>query len=109
MLYPAIRAPPAEGGRSPASIFIVVLLPAPFGPRKPKSSPGPARSVRLSTAVNAPYRFVRSHVSIIATLLIADESITIHTTRIPKLLRHFRSRQIECRYQVTLVIRCDHD
>src|SRR5690606_20921761 len=41
---------PAVGYRSPVSIFRVVVLPAPFGPRKPTISPGPTRNVMSRTA-----------------------------------------------------------
>ena len=34
-LTPFIRASPFVGEMSPVNIFIVVVLPAPFGPRKP--------------------------------------------------------------------------
>src|ERR1700722_20408811 len=45
---------PEVGASSPVSILMVVDLPAPFGPRKPKNCPGStARSMR-STAVNPP-------------------------------------------------------
>src|SRR5690349_1641216 len=37
---------------------IVVDLPAPFGPRKPVTTPGRTVNVRWSTAVLSPYRFV---------------------------------------------------
>ena len=36
---PAMRALPASGSRKPVSIFMVVDLPAPLGPRKPSTSP----------------------------------------------------------------------
>ena len=38
--WPAIVALPEVGRTSPQSIRIVVDLPAPFAPRKPKISPG---------------------------------------------------------------------
>src|ERR1700679_3723127 len=43
---------------------IVVVLPAPFGPRKPVTLPGSMPNVRLSTAILSPYRFVRPRTSI---------------------------------------------
>ncbi len=46
------------------SILTVVVLPAPFGPRKPKTSPSLTFKVRLSTAVRTPNFFVRLSVSI---------------------------------------------
>src|SRR6185437_11311112 len=43
---------------------IVVVLPAPFGPRKPVTLPDSIPNVRLSTAVLGPYRLVRPRTSI---------------------------------------------
>ena len=40
------------------SILIVVVFPAPFGPRKPKISPSRTRKETASTAVNVPKHFV---------------------------------------------------
>jgi hypothetical protein len=45
---------PSEGWRIPAIIRMVVVFPAPLGPRKPKSSPRDTSSVTSSTAVNEP-------------------------------------------------------
>ena len=46
---------------------IVVDLPEPFGPRKPVTTPGRTSNVRLSTAVDAPYRLVSECAVIITT------------------------------------------
>ena len=43
---PSIVASPEVGRRSPVSILMVVLLPAPFGPRKPKNRPRATRKER---------------------------------------------------------------
>src|SRR3954471_23627789 len=48
------------------SILIVVLLPAPFGPRKPKISPGCTEKLRWSTAVKPSNCLTRSRTSIAA-------------------------------------------
>src|SRR5580700_3308210 len=48
---------------------IVVVLPAPFGPRKPVTLPGSMPNVSPSTAVLSPYRFVRPRTSIIKVIL----------------------------------------
>src|SRR5262249_28946098 len=48
---PSTTASPEVGRRRPVSILIVVLLPAPFGPRKPKNRPRATRKERWSTAV----------------------------------------------------------
>src|SRR5665647_2788140 len=55
---PPICTVPDVGLRIPAIIRKVVVLPAPFGPRKPNSSPfGTVRSI-ASTALKEPYRLV---------------------------------------------------
>ncbi len=43
---------------------MVVLLPAPFGPMKPKISPLPMVKLRSSTAMKSPYRLVKLTTSI---------------------------------------------
>src|SRR5881409_1834822 len=43
-------ARPPVGRVSPSSSFTTVVLPAPFGPRKPKTSPAPTRIDRSATA-----------------------------------------------------------
>ncbi len=57
--WPHTRTEPAVGDRKPVIIFIVVDLPAPFGPRKPSTCPASTLNEMSSTAVKAPYRFVR--------------------------------------------------
>ena len=54
-----MRAVPAVGIMKPASMRIVVDLPAPFGPRNPSTSPRATLKVTLSTAVKLPNRLVR--------------------------------------------------
>ena len=51
---------PAVGASSPASMRIVVDLPEPFGPRKPKMPPRGMSKLTLSTAVKSPNRRVTS-------------------------------------------------
>ena len=51
-------AVPSLACNSPVSIFIVVVLPQPFEPRKPKISPLGMRKLTLSTAVKSPNRIV---------------------------------------------------
>src|SRR5215208_5266143 len=66
---PSTSTRPALGSERPAMMRIVVVLPAPFGPRKPKISPCSAVSDRRSTAVKSPYFFVRSSITIIGVRL----------------------------------------
>src|SRR6185312_1654939 len=56
---------PAVGVRKPVTIFMVVDLPAPFGPRKPNTSPFPTLRSIPATAATAPNRLVRPSISII--------------------------------------------
>src|ERR1035438_5741500 len=63
MEKPATRASPDVGGNSVVSILIVVVLPAPLEPSKPKTSPALTERVRASTAVNEPNRRVRALIS----------------------------------------------
>ena len=57
--WPATRALPAVGRASVQRMLMVVDLPAPFGPRKPKVSPGSTRKSTPRTASTSPYRFSR--------------------------------------------------
>ena len=54
MSKPAIVAVPALGGSSVVSILIAVVLPAPFGPSSPNTSPLSTWISSPSTAVSAP-------------------------------------------------------
>src|SRR5215831_9634674 len=61
---PPTIAVPDVGFNSPHSILIVVDLPAPLLPRKPKISPRATSNVTLSTATKSPNRLVRPRTSI---------------------------------------------
>ena len=53
-LIPQICTLPLVAGISPANMRIVVLFPAPLGPRNPTTSPLPIRKDTLSMAFTAP-------------------------------------------------------
>ena len=53
------------GRAIPSSILIVVDFPAPFGPRKPNTSPGGTARSRSRTAHDGPYRLPRPRVRIL--------------------------------------------
>src|SRR5256885_10614829 len=53
---PATRALPAVGGRRVQRMRTVVVLPAPFGPRKPKISPGAMNRSIPRTASTPPLK-----------------------------------------------------
>src|SRR5688500_17626626 len=61
---PSIVTSPAVGRSRPVSILMVVLLPAPLGPRKPKKRPRATLKVRSSTAVFSRNTFVRPRTTI---------------------------------------------
>ena len=54
---PATVAEPAVGSMSVPSVRTVVVLPAPFGPRKPKTSPRPTSNETSSKATAVAERF----------------------------------------------------
>lgn len=51
---PSTVAVPDDGGTSPSSIAIVVVLPAPFGPMKPAMTPVGTSMVSESTPTRRP-------------------------------------------------------
>src|SRR3990172_12333931 len=55
-----MRIEPAVGLRTPAIMPMVVVFPAPFGPRSPKISPGESRKLRERTASRSRNRFESS-------------------------------------------------
>src|SRR5215472_10212191 len=69
---PATLAVPSVGGRKQVRIRIVVVFPAPLGPRKPTICPLSTSNEMLSTATVRAYRLVRPSTLII--LSCPDES-----------------------------------
>lgn len=65
MSKPFTLGMPDVGLKIVQSIEIVVVLPAPFGPSKPKTSPFSTVILSLSTAVRLLNRLVRSIVSMV--------------------------------------------
>src|ERR1700722_1940541 len=65
---PRIWMEPEVGARRPVSILMVVDLPAPLGPRKPKNWPGATVRLTSSTAVKSPKRRVRPVVMTAGTI-----------------------------------------
>src|SRR5690349_16290641 len=60
-----MRSVPPLGGDTQATIRIVELLPAPFGPRKPNASPLRTATSIPATATDSPNAFVRRRAEII--------------------------------------------
>ena len=77
------RAPtacPPVGRCSARSIRIVVVFPAPFGPRKPNTCPRSTRRSRSITARVAPYVFVRRRASTAAVSIAALPGVSCLAT-----------------------------
>src|SRR5512145_3054415 len=72
-----MAAPPEVGAVRPTMTRSVVDLPAPLGPRKPVTRPGPATKEMSSTAVNSPYFLVRDSTVIMSGSL-APEGRAAH-------------------------------
>src|ERR1035437_3476726 len=68
---PATVPVPPVGAKIPVSMRIVVDLPAPFGPRKPKISPFPTSKLTRFTAMKLPKRFSRFFTTTAFSLLLA--------------------------------------
>src|SRR5437879_1896575 len=83
-LNPATVASPSVMSARPVSNLIIVVLPAPFGPRRPKTVPEATFRVTWSTAVSFPYTFVRFSVTIAL-------SVMVHPVSLRKNPQHFLS------------------
>src|ERR671911_361829 len=89
---PAIRIRPLLGMMIPARLRIVVVLPAPFGPTSPSTSPGPIRKDSPWTAGKSPYSFCSPSTSITGLPGVGAETFPIvgslrwakHITRCPE-------------------------
>ena len=77
---PNTRTTPEVGRMKSSRVRIVVVLPAPFGPRKPKASPRATSNVRSWTPRAVPYRFVSCRTSMTAVGL-RHLRANLHQTR----------------------------
>src|SRR5947209_16235665 len=59
MLWPSNSTSPPSAGYRPEITLMHVVLPDPFGPTRPSTSPGAIDSVRPSSARNPPKRLTR--------------------------------------------------
>src|SRR5215471_12118101 len=69
------RISPDVGVVSPSRSWIVVVFPAPLGPRRPKISPGATENERSSTACTSPKDLQRRRISIAGEVTGADCTI----------------------------------
>jgi hypothetical protein len=65
---------PPVGVRYPVIIFMVVDLPAPFGPRKPRTSPRATENDTFSTARIDPKLLLRLRIEIISDIALPPPS-----------------------------------
>src|SRR5579864_868908 len=72
---PNTSASPESGGRSVTRILIVVVLPAPLGPRRPKISPDVMAKLTLSTATTS---LNRREISLARTADVGAASVTCY-------------------------------
>src|SRR6516162_8735595 len=96
---PHTIAVPLVGARKPVIIFIVVDLPAPFGPRKPSTSPRGTVKEMSSTAFSGPKCLTRCRISSIAlsSLQIAETLYQHDGSFVPF------CRRLRCRAQLPRV------
>src|SRR5437588_5883951 len=73
--WPATVAEPEVGLTSVHSMLIVVVLPAPLGPRKPNTSPGATSNSTPRTAWMSPNRLWRSRTAIAVPLPVGRPSV----------------------------------
>src|ERR1700749_3303399 len=90
MGLPKSRACPLDGKISPISIFKVVVLPAPLGPRKPKISF--FSTVKLTSATAR--TFLRKKPSANVFARCSASTTLIGALRTPKSVRHCRSQNL---------------
>ena len=68
MSWPPMRMEPDVGAWMPTMHLSVLVLPAPFGPMRPITSPPGAENEKSSTALSGPYIFVRRSTTIMGTV-----------------------------------------
>src|SRR5436190_5789461 len=84
---PKRNAAPLVGLTKPSSTFIVVVLPAPLGPRKPNTSPARTLRLRSLTAILLPEPFFWARYStrkslvsrIVSSIAVSDKSAVLRS------------------------------
>src|SRR5215469_11037258 len=74
---PATVAAPEVGATNVPSVRTVVVLPAPFGPRKPNTSPYPISNDTSSNATRSPKRLLSPRTEIAGALLSAFKASSL--------------------------------
>src|SRR5438874_10741787 len=100
---PTTDARPLVSGKSVVKILMIVLLPAPLGPSKPKTSPWFTEKLTMSTAVWSPKLLTRSATSIIgedcviALLLLSSNSCHYGGKRLTRSLQKALKQMLQHR------------
>ena len=81
---PRISISPAVGSSRPVRQPMVVLLPEPFGPRKPNIEPFGTASERFSTATTVPYFFTRLEMRMASMGQALPSTMAINCSRLPR-------------------------
>src|SRR5207249_11717797 len=92
-----MRTRPDVGGKIPVSMRIVVVLPAPFGPRNPAISPFEIAKLTSSIARIDPNCLVRCEASITIRSKFPRDSAKSRTVVAPALRGALATREIEAR------------
>src|SRR5690349_17047532 len=92
---PPMVTRPLVAGVSPTITRMVVVLPAPLGPRKPVTRPGWQVKLTSSTAVNAPYFFVRPSTVIMGVTLPQKGERRLRESPSLQLVHNSRRRQLD--------------
>src|ERR1017187_5971220 len=108
MEKPATCASPEEGDNRVVSILIVVILPPPFEPSKPKTSPALTERVNASTAVNAPKRRVRFLISRTTSLIIPLETVSFGRGEMNGVNTPWRSSALRLKFE-SQIKTCSHE
>src|SRR6266487_481288 len=93
---PTTDAWPLVSGRRVVKILMIVLLPAPLGPSKPKTSPWLTEKLTVSTAVWSPKLLTRSTTSIIG------EDCVITLLLLSSNSCHYSGERLTCSLQEAL-------
>src|SRR5713226_5860910 len=111
---PATFAVPALGGRKHVRMRIVVVFPAPLGPRKPTIWPFCTSNEMLSTATVRAYLFVRLFTVIIdrlgGTATTARKRLSWGSLRTGYRIHMIKGMSVQCQFDVPSLGACEpHD
>ncbi len=101
--FPNSNASPSVAGIRPVSIFIVVDLPQPLEPRKPKISPRSIVKFTALTAVNFPNRRVRFRATIAGSPPVSTLGGIVNRRASPRFSSGSRATKVSSRVSVPVL------